>query len=124
VTLDVPETLPLVRADAGLLERALGNIVENAVRHCPPGHPVLVTAGRVREALVVRVVDRGPGVPDEAKEEIFRPFQRGGDAPDGHGIGLGLAVARGFIDANGGTVEAEDTPGGGLTMVITLPVAT
>jgi two-component system sensor histidine kinase KdpD len=125
VTLDVPETLPLVRADAGLLERALGNIVENAVRHCPPGQPVVVTAGCLRDALVVRVVDRGPGVPDEAKEDMFRAFQRGGDADStGHGVGLGLAVARGFIDANGGTLEAEDTPGGGLTMVITLPVAT
>jgi two-component system sensor histidine kinase KdpD len=123
VTLDVPETLPLVCADAGLLERALGNIVENAVRHSPTDHPVAVTAGRVRDALVVRVADRGPGVPDAAKEDMFRPFQRGGDSPDGHGVGLGLAVARGFIDAGGGTLEAEDTPGGGLTMVITLPAA-
>jgi two-component system sensor histidine kinase KdpD len=124
VRLDVPETLPLVCADAGLLERALGNIVENAVRHSPPDRPIVVTAGCLRDALVVRVVDRGPGVPDDAKDDMFRAFQRGGDAHStGHGIGLGLAVARGFIDAGGGTLEAEDTPGGGLTMVITLPAA-
>jgi two-component system sensor histidine kinase KdpD len=70
----------------------------------------------------VRVVDRGPGVPDDRKQDMFTAFQRVGDAPDGHGVGLGLAVARGFVEANGGTLEAEDTPGGGLTMVLTLPV--
>jgi two-component system sensor histidine kinase KdpD len=62
-------------------------------------------------------------VPDERKTAVFAAFQRLGDSPDGHGLGLGLAVAQGFVKANGGTLEAEDTPGGGLTMVITLPVA-
>jgi two-component system sensor histidine kinase KdpD len=69
----------------------------------------------------LRIVDRGPGVPEEARERIFAPFQRYGDAPRGAGVGLGLAVARGFVEAMGGTVAAEDTPGGGLTMVVTLP---
>lgn len=121
VRLDVPETLPLVQADAGLLERALANVVENAVRYSD-GAGVRVSAQCVGEHLVVRVVDHGPGVPDDRKEQMFTAFQRLGDVPQGHGLGLGLAVARGFVEANGGTLEAEDTPGGGLTMVITLPL--
>ncbi|MFF1908417.1 ATP-binding protein [Kitasatospora sp. NPDC058218] len=126
VRLDVPETLPMIRADGGLLERSLANLVENAVKYSPDGVKVLVKAdalhpsgGRARVEL--RIVDRGPGVPEEAKERIFAPFQRYGDAPRGAGVGLGLAVARGFVEAMDGTVTAEDTPGGGLTMVVTLP---
>lgn len=122
VVIDVPETLPLVDADAGLLERALANVVENAVRYSPPGSPPTVRAQCVGPDVVVRVVDRGPGVPDDEKTRMFGAFQRLGDAPQGHGVGLGLAVARGFVEANGGTLEAEDTPGGGLTMVLTLPL--
>ncbi|MET8560589.1 ATP-binding protein [Streptomyces flaveolus] len=120
VELDVPETLPMVAVDPGLLERAVGNVVENAVKYSPPGERVLVTASALGDRVEVRVVDRGPGVPDGAKERIFEPFQRYGDAPRGAGVGLGLAVARGFAEAIGGTLTAEDTPGGGLTMVLTL----
>ena len=122
VTLDVPETLPLVHADAGLLERALANIVENAVRYSPEGAPPTVRAQQLGSDLVILVVDQGPGVPDDRKAQMFAAFQRLGDAPQGHGVGLGLAVARGFVTANGGTLEAQDTPGGGLTMVITVPL--
>ena len=118
--LDVPEDLPLVDADAGLLERAVANLVENAL-HYSTG-PVRVLGEALPGAVVLRVVDRGPGVPDEHKTDVFTAFQRLGDAPHGHGLGLGLAVARGFVEANGGTLDAEDTPGGGLTMVLTLPV--
>ncbi|MFD5158248.1 ATP-binding protein [Streptomyces hawaiiensis] len=121
--LDVPETLPMVAVDPGLLERAMANLVENAVKYSPPGAPVLVAASALADRVEVRVVDRGPGVPDEAKERIFEPFQRHGDAPRGAGVGLGLAVARGFAEAMGGTLNAEDTPGGGLTMVLTLRAA-
>ena len=123
VEVDVPETLPLVTVDAGLVERALANVIENAVHHQPDGLPVRVTAECVGPDLVVRVIDLGPGVPDERKEQIFVAFQRLGDVPEGRGLGLGLAVARGFVQANGGQLEAEDTPGGGLTMVLTLPVS-
>ncbi|MEY2227854.1 MULTISPECIES: sensor histidine kinase KdpD [Streptomyces] len=123
VDLDIPETLPMVAVDRGLLERAVANIVENAVKYSPDGQPVNVTASALHERVELRVVDRGPGVPDEAKGRIFEPFQRHGDAPRGAGVGLGLAVARGFTEAIGGTLTAEDTPGGGLTMVITLPIA-
>ncbi len=123
VTLDVPDDLPLVHADEGLLERALANVLENAIRYSPPGTPVSVSAAAMGRQAVVRVADRGRGVPDEQKGDIFRAFQRLGDAPSGQGIGLGLAVARGFAEACGGTLEAEDTPGGGLTLVLTLPLA-
>ncbi|MFI8386765.1 ATP-binding protein [Streptomyces sp. NPDC085540] len=123
VELDIPETLPMIAVDRGLLERAVANIVENAVKYSPDGQPVNVTASALHERVELRVVDRGPGVPDEAKDRIFEPFQRHGDAPRGAGVGLGLAVARGFTEAIGGTLTAEDTPGGGLTMVITLPIA-
>ncbi|HEY3437238.1 MAG TPA: sensor histidine kinase KdpD [Actinotalea sp.] len=123
VVVDVPETLPQVMADAGLLERAIANVVENALRYTPAGQKVHVVGEQLRDTVVLRIIDRGPGVPDNRKGDIFTAFQRLGDAPSGHGVGLGLAVARGFVEANGGTIEAEDTPGGGLTMVITLPVA-
>ncbi|CAL9609925.1 ATP-binding protein [Streptomyces sp. enrichment culture] len=118
--LDIPETLPMVAVDAGLLERAMANLVENAVKYSPDDRTVLVAASALADRVEVRVVDRGPGVPDEAKDRIFEPFQRYGDAPRGAGVGLGLAVARGFAEAMGGTLNAEDTPGGGLTMVLTL----
>jgi two-component system sensor histidine kinase KdpD len=123
VEMDIPETLPMVSVDKGLLERVVANLVENAVKYSPQDEPVLVSASALGSRVELRVVDRGPGVPDEAKERIFEPFQRYGDAPRGAGVGLGLAVARGFAEAVGGTLDAEDTPGGGLTMVLTLPVA-
>ncbi|MFF9623081.1 ATP-binding protein [Streptomyces griseosporeus] len=120
VELDIPETLPFVRVDAGLLERSVANLVENAVKYSPPDRRVRVFASAMADRVEVRVVDRGPGVPDDAKERIFEPFQRHGDAPRGAGVGLGLAVARGFAEAMDGTLHAEDTPGGGLTMVLGL----
>ncbi|MEV6947847.1 sensor histidine kinase KdpD [Streptomyces sp. NPDC051172] len=123
VELEIPETLPMVYVDRGLLERAVANVVENAVKYSPPQEKVLVAASAIAERVEVRVVDRGPGVPDEAKGRIFEPFQRYGDSPRGAGVGLGLAVARGFVEALGGTLSAEDTPGGGLTMVLSVPTA-
>ncbi|MGA5558990.1 DUF4118 domain-containing protein [Streptomyces lavendulocolor] len=118
--LDIPESLPMVAVDRGLLERAVAHIVENAVKYSPDGTPVLVSASTIADRVELRVIDRGPGIPDEAKDRVFAPFQRYGDAPSGAGVGLGLAVARGFAEAIGGTLTAEDTPGGGLTMVLTL----
>ncbi|MFD7706087.1 DUF4118 domain-containing protein [Streptomyces sp. NPDC059786] len=120
VDLDIPESLPMVAVDAGLLERSVANLVENAVKYSRAGERVLVAASALGDRVEVRVVDRGPGVPDEAKDRIFAPFQRYGDAPRGAGVGLGLAVARGFAEAMEGTLDAEDTPGGGLTMVLSL----
>ncbi|WP_238402747.1 ATP-binding protein [Cellulomonas sp. H30R-01] len=122
VRLDLPETLPLVRTDPGLLERVVANLVSNAVRHAPAGTAVVVTASPVGSDLVLRVVDTGPGLPDDSKERMFEPFQRLGDTT-GTGLGLGLAVASGLATAVGADLHAEDTPGGGLTMVLVLPLA-
>ena len=123
VDVDVDETHPRVLADPGLLERALANVIVNALNHSPPGERVRVVAGAAGEAVDVRVVDRGPGVPPGDRETVFLPFQRLGDTGGGDGVGLGLAVARGFVEAIGGDVEIEDTPGGGLTMVFRLKAA-
>jgi two-component system, OmpR family, sensor histidine kinase KdpD len=108
-------------ADAGLLERVLANITENALRYQPPGPQISIRASRVSDRVEIRVADRGAGVPEADQERIFAPFQRHGDAPAGDGLGLGLAVARGLGEAMGGRVEAEPTPGGGLTLVVSLP---
>ncbi len=124
VQLDIPETLPRVVADRGLLERALANLISNAVRFSPAGLPARVSAGVVDGTVDVRVADRGPGVPRAEFERLFKPFQQLGDAGHSEGVGLGLAVAKGFVEAMGGTIEADDTPGGGLTIVARLKVAT
>jgi two-component system, OmpR family, sensor histidine kinase KdpD len=123
VRLEVPETLPRVLADRGLLERALANVIANAVRFSPPGSPARVLAGVVDGMIDVRVVDRGPGVPRAERERLFKPFQRLRYSGQSEGVGLGLAVAKGFVEAMGGEIEADDTPGGGLTIVATLRAA-
>ena len=123
VEVDVPETLSRVRADPALLERAVANLAENAVAWSPAGQPVRIGASEAAGRVELRVVDRGPGIPQEARPRAFEPFQRFGDRPRGEGIGLGLAVAKGFIEAMGGTIELEDTPGGGLTVCVGLEAA-
>ncbi|MBO3102156.1 sensor histidine kinase [Cellulomonas fengjieae] len=122
VVLDVPEDLPLVRTDPGLLERVVANLVSNAVRHAGDAGSVRVSAAVVGRGIVLRVVDTGPGVPDQLKGQLFEPFQRLGDT-SGTGLGLGLAVARGLATAVGAELSAEDTPGGGLTMLVEVPLA-
>jgi two-component system, OmpR family, sensor histidine kinase KdpD len=121
VVFDVEESIPLILTDAGLLERVAANLVDNAVRHSG-GKPVRVLAHVMPTTVEVMVVDRGPGVSEAQRERMFEPFQRLGDTSAG-GLGLGLAVARGLTDTLGGTLTAEDTPGGGLTMVVSLPRA-
>jgi two-component system, OmpR family, sensor histidine kinase KdpD len=117
--IEVPDGLPLVRADPGLLERVLANLFSNALRHSPPSRPPLLRARQLDQRVLLEVVDHGPGVPDELKQRIFEPFLRL-DRQHG-GVGLGLAVAKGFAEAMGGTIGAADTPGGGLTIKVTLP---
>ena len=119
VVLELPEDLPPVLGDEVLLERAFANIIANAVTYSS-GTGVRVVAGRVQGGVDVRVADRGPGVPSEEREQIFLPFHRLGDTRRREGAGLGLAIAKGFIEAMGGTIEADDTPGGGLTIVVRL----
>jgi two-component system, OmpR family, sensor histidine kinase KdpD len=122
VTLDIPDHLPLALADAGLLERVVANLVANAVTASPAGGTVLVAGDAEAERVRLAVVDHGPGIPAAARDAAFSPFQRLDDHTGG-GLGLGLAIARGFTEAQGGTLIPTDTPGGGLTMTISLPVA-
>lgn len=121
VRLRAEPAAPAAVTDPGLAERVLANLVGNALAHAPG--PVDVVVAGVGRAVQVRVVDRGPGVPEADKERMFTAFQRLGDQPGDHrdGLGLGLAVARGLVEAMGGSLDAEDTPGGGLTMVVELP---
>ncbi|WP_135457769.1 sensor histidine kinase KdpD [Mycobacterium sp. DL99] len=106
-------------ADAGLLERVLANLIDNALRYAPDG-PIRVSAGQVADRVLIAVIDEGPGMPRGAEEQLFAPFQRLGDHNTSIGVGLGLSVARGFVEAMGGTISATDTPGGGLTVEIDL----
>jgi two-component system sensor histidine kinase KdpD len=123
VVVDVPENLPRVHTDAALLERAVANVIDNAIAWSPPDSPVRVEAASIGGAAELRVIDRGPGIPVDQREHVFRPFQRLGDQHTATGVGLGLAVARGFIDALGGELSIDDTPGGGTTMLFTFPSA-
>jgi len=123
IEVDVSEQLSPVLADPVLLERVVANLVSNALRYAPADRPVRIEAGRVGDRIDLRVIDRGPGVRPGDRERIFEPFQRLGDRATGSGVGLGLAVARGFTDAMGGELSLDDTPGGGLTTVISLPCA-
>jgi len=121
---ETDDSLALMLTDGGLLERCVANLVENGVRHSPAGCPVRLSAAVVPGArLQLRIADKGPGVPEPDRDRMFEPFQRLGDVPAGSGVGLGLAVARGLAQAVGATVDAEDTPGGGLTMVVSVPLA-
>ncbi|MEU6233753.1 sensor histidine kinase KdpD [Kitasatospora sp. NPDC047058] len=117
------DTAPAVLADPPLLERVLANVITNALRHNAPGAPVLVTASHHAERVEIRVIDRGPGIAPGDRDRVFLPFQRLGDTDNTTGVGLGLALSRGLAEAMGGSLEVEDTPGGGTTMLLTLPAA-
>jgi two-component system sensor histidine kinase KdpD len=123
VTVDIPESLPAVLADPAILERVVVNLTENALRYSPAGKPPMLSASALGDRVELRVTDRGPGIPDPDKEVMFVPFQRLGDTDNTTGVGLGLALARGLTEAMNGTLTAEDTPGGGLTMAVSLPAA-
>jgi two-component system sensor histidine kinase KdpD len=122
VHLEPPEPgLPDALVDAPLFERVVANLVGNAVKHTDS--PVAVTVSALGNQVEVRVIDRGPGIPEEDWDLVFRPFQRLGDRDNTSGVGLGLALSRGLAEAMGGTLVPEDTPGGGVTMVLSVPAA-
>jgi two-component system sensor histidine kinase KdpD len=123
IDVDIPEAVPAVIADPAILERVVVNLTENALRYSPAGKPPLLTASSLGDRVELRVIDRGPGIPEQDKERMFVPFQRLGDTDNTTGVGLGLALSRGLTEAMDGTLTAEDTPGGGLTMTISLPAA-
>ena len=124
ISVEISEALPEVQTDPDLLERVVANLVENALTWSPSDRAVRITAGEVAGRIDLRISDRGPGIPKDARETVFQPFQRMGDSPNREGVGLGLAVARGLLQAMGNELVIEDTPGGGTTMVIAMKAAT
>jgi len=123
VELALDPTLPPLRADPVLLQRVVVNVLANALRFSPEGQRVRIATSSLGGFAEIRVIDHGPGVAPERVEDIFSPFQRLGDLDNGTGLGLGLALSRGFTKGMHGSLTPEDTPGGGLTMVIALPIA-
>jgi len=120
IRLAVEADLPMIDADAAQLERAFENLFDNAIRHSE-GRPVQARSRLLGEAVVVRVVDQGPGIPESEWERIFEPFQRGSTSRSDSGSGLGLAIAKGFVEANGGEIAVESLPGQGTSFVVTFP---
>ncbi len=121
VRVRIPDALPEVSVDPALLERVIANLTANALRHAPAGQPPLITASAIGDRVELRVIDTGPGIPESDRERVFMPFQRLGDRDNTTGVGLGLALSRGVVEAMAGTLTPEETPGGGLTMVLALP---
>ncbi|MEU4544692.1 sensor histidine kinase KdpD [Nonomuraea dietziae] len=119
---DISIELPEIAADPALLERVLVNLMANAIRYSPPEAKVLITASWHGDHVEIRVIDRGPGIPPDAHDRVFLPFQRLGDRDNHTGVGLGLALSRGLTEAMGGTLVPDETPGGGLTMILALPI--
>ena len=121
VKVDIPDSLPEVRVDPAILERVIVNLTQNALRYSPAGTPPLLAASTLGDRVELRVVDQGPGIPRAQQDRMFVPFQRLGDTDNTTGVGLGLALSRGLTEAMGGTLDPEETPGGGLTMTLSLP---
>ena len=124
VSVEIADEVPLIRCDPALLERSIANVIANAVRHASGAAPVRVTSGTVGDHVAICVIDRGAGIPLVDRDRVLAPFQQAGDrhrADDG--VGLGLAIARGFVEAMDGKLRLDDTPGGGLTVTLELPAA-
>jgi two-component system, OmpR family, sensor histidine kinase KdpD len=121
VTVSIPDDLPEVAVDPAILERVISNLTANALRYSPPGMPPALTGSVLQNRVELKIIDRGPGVPEDQWNRIFVPFQRMGDTDNTTGVGLGLALSRGLTEAMDGTLEPDETPGGGLTMTLSLP---
>ncbi|HEY5230044.1 MAG TPA: ATP-binding protein, partial [Galbitalea sp.] len=124
IELDIPDSLPEVETDPALLERVVANLTANALRYSPPGIPPRVSASTHADFVELRISDRGPGISEVQRERMFTPFQRLGDTDNTTGVGLGLALSLGLMQALGHTLTPEETPGGGLTMVLGMRVST
>ncbi|HET9141240.1 sensor histidine kinase [Actinophytocola sp.] len=123
VRVDIPDDLPLAYVDSGLLERVVANLVANALAASPPDRPIRLHGLADADGVRLQVVDHGPGIPEADRDRVFEPFQRLHDRTTVAGLGLGLAIARGFTEAMDGTITPTETPGGGLTMTVGLPTA-
>jgi two-component system sensor histidine kinase KdpD len=121
VAVHIPDDLPPVHADPGLLEQILINLIANALRYSPTEQPPVVTVSTLGDTIELRVIDHGPGIPNDRWDDVFLPFQRLGDRDNHTGVGLGLALSRGLTEAMDGTLVPDHTPGGGLTMILALP---
>jgi two-component system, OmpR family, sensor histidine kinase KdpD len=121
VNLDIPDHLPEVNVDPGILERVISNLTANALRYSPAETPPCLTASALHDRVELHIIDRGPGIPPAHRNQMFVPFQRLGDTDNTTGVGLGLALSRGLTEAMNGTLEPSETPGGGLTMTLSLP---
>jgi two-component system, OmpR family, sensor histidine kinase KdpD len=124
IELDIPDSLPEVETDPALLERVIANLTANALRYSPPGIPPRVSASTHADSVELRISDRGPGISEDQRERMFTPFQRLGDTDNTTGVGLGLALSLGLMQALGHTLTPEETPGGGLTMVLAMRIST
>ena len=123
IELDIPDSLPEVETDPALLERVIANLTANALRYAPPGVPPRVSASTHADSVELRISDRGPGITESQRERMFTPFQRLGDNDNTTGVGLGLALSLGLMQALGHTLTPEETPGGGLTMVLAMRIS-
>jgi two-component system sensor histidine kinase KdpD len=123
IELDIPDSLPEVETDPALLERVIANLTANALRYSPRGTPPRVSASTHADSVELRISDRGPGIPESQRERMFTPFQRLGDTDNTTGVGLGLALSLGLMQALGHTLMPEETPGGGLTMVLGMRIS-
>jgi two-component system sensor histidine kinase KdpD len=123
VTIDLPRDLPLLYVDPVLFEQVLINVLENAAKHTPRGTPIAIAARSDPEQVTIEISDRGPGISATPIERIFDKFQRGPGASAG-GVGLGLAISRGIVEAHGGTILASNREGGGAAFAVRLPRGT
>jgi two-component system sensor histidine kinase KdpD len=118
----LPQDLPLVPLDSVLIEQVLVNLIENAIKYAPPARPIDITASATASAVTVTVADRGPGLPVGDEERIFEKFYRVAAANVPSGVGLGLTICRGIVEAHGGRIWAENRAGGGTCFMFTLPL--